>query len=173
MESDTFSRQLLFSKTTTFLKPCCTDCFRFLRLQTCFLHCRAEVSCASRLRADLNSAGQRGLEGWVAWVFLTSKKLKATYRCHDNKLILFALLGQWEDKEHDGQEECHMWERYEADTKGEGNYAPRSLTPFITAGPRASGWFCFTEQAERFIPPFKSVFFQGTSVSNKYLLKWH
>lgn len=163
MESDTFSRQLLFSKATTLLKPCCTDCFRFLCLQTCFLHCRAEVSCASRLRADLNSTGQRGLKGWVAWVFLTSKKLKATYRCHDNKLILFALLVQWEDKEHDGQEECHMWERYEAGTKGKGNYAPRSLTL----------WFCFTEQAERFIPPFKPVFFQGTSVSNKYLLKWH
>lgn len=67
--------------------------------------------------------------------------------------------------------ESHMRERYEADTKGEGNYAPRYLTPFITAAPRASRWFCFTEQAERFIPPFKSVYFQGASVSNKYLLK--
>lgn len=90
-----------------------------------------------------------------------------------NKLILFALLVQWEDKELDGQEEYHMWERYKADTKGEGNYAPRSLTLFITAAPWASGWFCFTEQAEHFIPPFKPVFFQGISVSNKYLLKWH
>lgn len=51
-----------------------------------------------------------------------------------NKVILFALLVQWEDKEHDGQEECHMQELYEADTKGEGNYVLRYLTPFITAG---------------------------------------
>lgn len=81
-----------------------------------------------------------------------------------NKLILFALLVQQEDKEHDGQEKCHMQELHEADTKGEGNYVPRYLTPFITAGMWARGWFCYKEQAEHIAPPFKSVFFQGTSV---------
>lgn len=51
-----------------------------------------------------------------------------------NKVILFALLVQQKDKEHDGQGECHMQELYEADTKGEGNYVLCYLTPFITAG---------------------------------------
>lgn len=91
-----------------------------------------------------------------------------------NKLILFALLVQWVNKECDGQEECHMQQVYEADTKGEGNYAPCYLTPFITAGLWARGWFCFNEQAEHFAPLFKSVFFQGTSVQchlRRYVFK--
>lgn len=88
--------------------------------------------------------------------------------------ILFVLLIRWDDKEHDGLEECHMQDLHETNTKGEGDYVPCYVTPFITAGPWARGLFCFKERAECFTPPFKWVILHGIRlVSLENIFVWN